>query len=68
MTGPSVASAIPLSALCPSTINDHIDQLDHLDDNYHIDQLDDEPLFPLTSSGFLPTFVSEAGAFPVGWI
>jgi hypothetical protein len=22
----------------------------------------------LTSSGFLPTFVSEAGAFPVGWI
>ena len=28
----------------------------------------DKPLFPLTSSGFLPTFVSEAGVFPVGWI
>jgi len=25
-------------------------------------------LFPLTSSGFLPIFVSEAGVFPVGWI
>ena len=48
---------------------DHIHQLD--DNDHHIDHLDhrdDKPLFPLTSSGFLPTFVSEAGAFPVGWI